>query len=176
MRQPQTIPALHPQAPQLHPHMPTTLGPQSPPQRLQGGRGVRSHQPKLLRLLAPCARVLAIRPSCRLPAHGAAPARWLQLAPGEGEGRRLCCPPWDGDRRCHGPLITLWVPLGAGRALGPLWLAGRGRSAVRAGTWLGTKRGDFEQPPDGTEPCGGAQQPPPVPAVLCGSLPRAAWG
>lgn len=175
MRQPQTIPALRPQASQLHPHMPTTLGPQSPPQRLQGGRGVRSHQPKLLWLLAPCARVLAICPSRRLPAHGAAPARWLQLAPGEGEGRRLCCPPWDSDRRCHGPLITLWVPLGAGRALGPLRLAGGGRSAVRAGTWLGTKRGDFEQPPDGTEP-GGGEQPPPVPAVLCGSLPRAAWG
>lgn len=45
------------------------------------------------------------------------------------------------------PHHAVWVPLGAGRALGPLRLAGGGRSAVRAGTWLGTKRGDFEQPP-----------------------------
>lgn len=74
-----------------------------PPQLRRGPLG---HQPKLLRLLAPCTRVLAVRPSRRLPAHGAAPARWLQLA-----------------------------PLGAGRVLGPLRLAGGGRSAVRAGTW-----------------------------------------
>lgn len=80
------------------------------------------------------------------------------------------------------PRHLLRLPLGAGPALGhlPLWLPSQGCSAVRAGTWLGTKGGSISgdldplshTKPEDTCPTVGHSS---CPSPLRMSLPRAAW-
>lgn len=62
-----------------------------------------------------------------------------------GRGRGQCCPTRASGSCCHGCPATQQLPLGAGPALGPLWLRVTcwGCSAVRAGTWLGTEGGSI---------------------------------